>query len=68
MTQEQSIFNYLKEGNHLTPIGALNMFGCLRLAARIHSLRQTHADVNIVSGTVKRPDGKAYAKYYIKSA
>ena len=40
MSQEKKILEYLLAGNTLTPIEALNMFGCFRLGARICELRQ----------------------------
>jgi hypothetical protein len=40
MTQAQQIYEYLKLGNRLTALEALQMFGCLRLAARISDLRK----------------------------
>jgi len=39
MSQNQQIANYLNKGRKLTPIDALNKFGCFRLAARIADLR-----------------------------
>ena len=39
MTQNQKIANYLNKGKAITPIDALNKFGCFRLAARISDLR-----------------------------
>lgn len=40
MNQNQVILEYLKTGKTLTPLQALNKFGCFRLAARVYSLRQ----------------------------
>ena len=39
-TQNQKVLAYLKEGKTLTPMDALKMFGCFRLAGRIYDLRQ----------------------------
>lgn len=38
-TQNLQVLNYLKTGKILTPIEALDMFGCFRLAARIYELK-----------------------------
>jgi len=38
-SQNQKILSYLKSGKDLSPITALNKFGCFRLAARISDLR-----------------------------
>ena len=40
MHQKQQILNYLKGGNTLTPVEALNKFGCMRLGARIYDLKR----------------------------
>ena len=39
MTQEEKIFTHLKRYGRITPITALDRYGCFRLAARIHDLR-----------------------------
>ena len=38
-TQNQKILEYLQAGGKLTPVDALGLFGCNRLAARINELR-----------------------------
>jgi hypothetical protein len=37
--QNMQILEHLKSGRQITPIDALNSYGCMRLAARIHELR-----------------------------
>ena len=39
MTQNQQIKSYLEKGKAITPIQALNKFGCFRLAAVIYKLK-----------------------------
>lgn len=39
-TQEESILRWLDAGMELTPLQALNAFGCFRLASRICNLRK----------------------------
>ncbi len=39
MSQRDEILSYLQQGQSLTPLEALSMFGCFRLAARIRELR-----------------------------
>ena len=39
-TQNRLILAYLKNGGAMTPKDALNLFGCLRLSARIFDLRE----------------------------
>ena len=60
MSQEKRILEYLKEGNSITPLDALNRFGCFRLGARIWNLK--HSGHNIKEEDV-RIGGKRFAKY-----
>lgn len=39
-SQNGAIKHYLEEGGRLTPLDALHLFGCFRLAARIKDLRR----------------------------
>lgn len=41
MSQTTEIERYLKKGFSLTPLRALRLFGCFRLAARINELRNS---------------------------
>lgn len=60
MTQNQQIKSFLEKGKALTPIQALNKFGCFRLAARISDLR--NEGLNIATKIVTK-EGKSYASY-----
>lgn len=40
MNQRQAILDYLKQGNSLTPLEALNKFGSFRLGAVIFELKK----------------------------
>ena len=64
MSQIQQIANYLNKGKKLTPIDALNKFGCFRLAARIADLR--NEGMNIVTNTIKLENKKQIAQYSVK--
>ena len=64
MSQNKQIADYLNKGKKLTPIDALNKFGCFRLAARIADLR--NEGVNIVTNTIKLENKKQIAQYSIK--
>lgn len=59
-SQNEKILQYLKRGGKITPISALNMFGCFRLAARISDLRR---DGHVISTENLTKDGKTYASY-----
>lgn len=67
-TQEQKpqIIRHLLAGHPLTPIQALNSFGCLRLASVIHKLRSKHGFTMIQSRPAPASDKrKKYAQYFI---
>lgn len=60
MSQTKLILEHLRKGNSLTPIEALNLFGCFRIAARVLELKkQGH---NIKTETIKKGK-KSFASY-----
>ena len=61
-TQEARIFDYLIEGNTLTPLEALEKFGCLRLGARIFDLRKKGFNVQM---RLVRNDNQNFAQHFI---
>ena len=61
MSQTTQIQKHLEKGKSLTPIQALNKFGCFRLAARIADLRND--GMNIKTTIVKLKNNKQIAKY-----
>lgn len=64
-SQCDKILAWLKEGNALTALDALDKFGCNRLAARIADLRR--AEHNITSTTIvvfNRDGGKCRVAEY----
>jgi hypothetical protein len=60
-TQAGRILAYLRAGNRLTALDALERFGCFRLAARIHELRRDGWAIE--ERTVETPSGKRVAEY-----
>ena len=60
-SQSVAILNYLKTGNSLNPLEALNKFGCFRLAARIGDLRKEGHDIQ--TEMYSEENGKKYAVY-----
>ena len=60
MTQTKMIRAYLLKGKSITPIEALEKFGCFRLAARIKELRNEGMKIKTMKESV---DGKTWAKY-----
>ena len=62
-TQCNRILAHLKKGLTITSLEALQMFGCMRLASRIHDLRVRGE--NIVVEKVKLANGKSVAQYHL---
>jgi len=56
------ILNDLLKGKDITPMDALNDYGCFRLGARIFDLRELGYDIK----TKKPENGKQYAIYYME--
>ena len=63
MNQIDAILKYLQEGHSLTPLEALQKFGCMRLGARIWDLHKQ--GYRILSKIVTGENGKHYACYYM---
>ena len=60
-SQREMILHHMKTGNSITPIQALQVFGCFRLSARIWDLRNAgHAIEMVMVGQKKR-----YARYFM---
>lgn len=57
MTQTEQIREALNKGEVLTPLEALNRFGCMRLGARIYELKRNGMAIQ----TIRHRDG--YAMY-----
>ena len=60
-TQCKQISAHLKGGNTITALEALNLFGCFRLASRIHDLRE--AGYPIIVERIRTATGKTVAQY-----
>jgi len=60
-SQTTQILWYLKEGKTLTPIDALNMFGCFRLGARIFDIKKM--GFNISSKLITTSTNKVVSEY-----
>ena len=61
MSQQAQILSHLKKGKRITSLEAVPLFGCMRLAARIHDLRGKGYRIGGVS--VKR-NNKWVEQYY----
>ena len=62
-SQYHKILSHLKRGWKLTPIQALNKYGCLRLAARIEEIRD--AGFKVATNMVTR-NGARFAEYQLE--
>jgi hypothetical protein len=62
-TQAGRILAYLRAGNRLTALDALERFQCFRLAARVHELRREGHDIQ--ERMVEVGSGKRVAEYWI---
>ncbi len=61
-SQKSRILAYMKAGHRITPLEALNLFGCFRLGARIADLKEEGHDIK--SEFVKIPNNKKQVKCY----
>lgn len=61
-SQAQRILEYLQLGNGITPLEALNLFGCFRLSARIADIKKQGYPV--VSEVVS-VNSKRVARYHL---
>ena len=68
MSQEKLILEFLRENRTgITPMDALNLFGCFRLGARIKALRDAGHIIATEMETHEneRGDKKTYARYFL---
>jgi len=62
MTQREQILAHLRQHGEITPLEALQQYGCYRLGARIYDLRQEGHDIKDVG---QRANGKRWARYVL---
>jgi hypothetical protein len=62
-SQNKLLLQYMKNGNDITPLKALKMFGCMRLASRIYDLKS--AGWNIKSDFVLTSTGKRVKQFWL---
>ena len=61
VTATSRILAHLKRKS-ITPLEALNLYGCFRLAAIIHKLRNSGMEIKTVN---KTQNGKTFAQYFL---
>lgn len=64
-SQCAQIKSWLQAGKKLTSLEALNLFGCMRLASRIHDLRER--GLNIHKERIQVPSGKYVTQYSLEA-
>ncbi len=63
-SQNQKILKHLSSGKSLSPLQALGLFGCYRLAGRIYDLKRAGHQIETI---IKSDDqGRTYASYVLK--
>jgi len=63
LSQCDMILSYLEEGNHITALEALRLFGCFRLSSRIWDLRQRGVEIKKEWVTLK--NGKKVMSFFL---
>lgn len=64
MNQINDIKSHLEQGRTITPIEALTLYGCFRLAARVYELRKKGMDIDM---EMVQSSKKSFAKYKLVS-
>ena len=64
----RQIAGHLINGHSINPMAALKLYGCMRLSARIHDLRngKNYAIPLRIKTTIVKHKGKHFAEYSIK--
>ena len=63
-SQNDKIRAWLLDGRSITSWQAIMMFGCTRLAARVHDIREKGLDVKVRKKIT--PNGTCVAEYYLE--
>jgi hypothetical protein len=62
-SQTERILEFMLSGNTITPMEALDKFGCFRLGARIADIKAK--GYIVYSDFVTAPNGKKFKRYYL---
>lgn len=67
-TDREAVLQYLKQHKTITPMEALNAFGCYRLGARIYDLRRDGycIDTEIVHDRDRFGEVAKFARYHLR--
>jgi len=61
-SQTEQILEHLQQFKSITPQDALKKFGCMRLASRIHELRE---DGFTITKKMEEKNGRSFARYFL---
>lgn len=64
MSQMKEVRHYLESGGKITPLEALDKFGCFRLAAIVYNLKEEGVEVKT---RMIKEGQKTYAEYYLEN-
>lgn len=66
-TQNDMILSHLRHFGSITPREALDLYGCMRLGARIWDLKHQGFDIRTAreTGLNRRGEKTTYARYYM---
>lgn len=65
MSQVDRLKQHIRDGNTISPLEALGVFRCFRLAARIEQLRRAPHCMAIITEMREDKTGKRYARYQL---
>lgn len=67
-SQVAMVLNHLQSGNEISPIEALDKYGCFRLGAVIHTLKKEGHNISSRIHRYKKPSGRDghYAIYKLE--
>ena len=63
LSQCDRILTHLQSGKTINPLQALDLYGCLRLGARIYDLKQSGFDID---SRLVHENGVQYAEYSMR--
>ena len=69
IAQTEKILAYMKGGGSLTGLEALQLFGCMRLGARVYDLKKRGFDIRSKTELHRTEAGehKAYKRYWLET-
>ncbi len=65
MSQTEQILEFMQKGRSINPLLALELFGCMRLSARIADIEAQGYEV--VHALEQTKDGKRFSVYWLKT-